>query len=102
MGGRPAWHQAPTTQSQGGCRASRDAVPDPHRESMHHHAVVVSGAPAWGRVLRPTAEPASFSMGHWRLVKSHLESRLSDSMGRAWRPHHTQALLHTVCLAGGI
>lgn len=61
-----------------------------------------AGPTAPGRAQHPTAQPVSFSMGRWRLLKSHLESRLSDSMGRACRPHRAQALLHTVCLAGGI
>lgn len=99
MSVRPPRHQAPTTPSCRGCRTSQDAVPD-----LHHgvRSITASWAPAWGRVLHPAAEPESFSTGHWRLVKSHLESRLSDSVGRAWRLHHAQALLHTVCLAGGI
>lgn len=66
------------------------------------HTRLESGVLTQGRVLHPTAEPKSSSMEHWKLVKSHLESRLSDSVGWAWRPRCTQTLLHTVCLAGGI
>lgn len=66
------------------------------------HTRLRSGVLTRGRVLHPMAEPKSFSTEHWRLVKSHLESRLSDSVGWAWRPRCTQTLLHTVCLAGGI
>lgn len=85
-------------------KAREDAEPpkmccQPHAKG---HTRVRSGVLTQGRVLHPTAEPESFSTEHWRLVKSHLESRLSDSVGWAWRPRCTQTLLHTVCLAGGI
>lgn len=39
----------------------------------------------------PCRGPVSFSTGHWSLVESHLESRLSGSVGRAWRPRGAQA-----------
>lgn len=78
---------AAPSRSSGGRGARRDAVPDPQPR---------------GRALCPAARPVTFSTGHRSPVESHLESRLSDSVGRAWRPHRAQALLRTVCLAGGI
>lgn len=61
-GGDP---HAPRTRSRGG-RGSAGAEPR-------------AGPRLW-------AEPAPVSTGRWRLVKPHLESRLSDSVGRAWLP----------------
>jgi len=71
-------------RSRGGRRAWRDAVPDPWRGQSRGGGE--RGVPDGGRVLHPETEPASFCRGHRRVVESHLESRLSDSVGRAWRP----------------
>lgn len=69
--------------------------------SLCRHATAVSGTPARAGRCTPRQSQDWFSTGHWRLVKPHLESRLRDSMGRAGS-RAARALLHTVCLAGGI
>lgn len=91
---------APTTRSQEGVGSELPRMQC--QPCTKGHTSLGSGVLTQGRVLHPTAELKSFSTEQWRLVKSHLESRLSDSVGWAWRPRCTQALLHTVCLAGGI